>query len=68
MVFFGADGKVTANVKDVAAKWYPKDAVNAPYKESYTFEHGGHVFFHCHAEEFNEKLLHFVAAVDNRKF
>ncbi len=66
MVFFGADGKVTANGKDLASKWYPEAAVNAPYKESYTFEHGGHVFFHCHAEEFNKKLLQFVENVDMR--
>lgn len=64
MVFFGANGKVTANGKDLAAKWYVENAKNAPYTESYPFEHGGHVFFHCHAEEFNTKLLQFVDAVD----
>lgn len=65
MVFFGADGQVTANGKALAEKWYPEAAVNSPYKECYPFEHGGHVFFDCYAEEFNEKLLHFVNALDN---
>ena len=64
MVFFGANGAVTANGYDLAAKWWPEAAVNVPYKESYPFEHGGHVFFHTHAAEFNEKLLHFVDAVN----
>ncbi len=66
MVFFGADGAVTANGKALATKWYPEAAVKSPYKESYGFEHGGHVFFHCYPEEFNEKLLHFVNKVNGK--
>ncbi len=63
MVFFGADGQVTANGKDLAAKWYPQAAVKSPYKASYTFEHGGHVFFDCCAAQFNEHLLAFADKV-----
>ncbi|MEA5050720.1 MAG: alpha/beta hydrolase [Oscillospiraceae bacterium] len=63
MVFFGADGKVTANGKALASKWYPEAAAASPYKESYPFEHGGHVFFDCFPDEFNEKLLAFVDKV-----
>ena len=63
MVFFGADGKVTANGKSLASKWYPEGAKNSPYTESYPFEHGGHVFFDVYPDEFNEKLLHFVDAI-----
>ena len=66
MVFFGADGKVTANGKALASKWYPEAAVKAPYKESHTFEHGGHVFFDVHADEFNKELLGFVDKVWSR--
>ena len=64
MVFFGANGRVTANGVELATKWGPENAVNAPYTESYPFEHGGHVFFHVHAEEFNAKLLQFVNKVN----
>ncbi len=60
MVFFGADGKVTANGRELASKWWPEGACNSPYTESYPFEHGGHVFFDVFPEEFNRKLLHFV--------
>ena len=67
MVFFGANGRVTANGKELAEKWWPEAAVNAPYTESYPFEHGGHVFFHVFAEEFNEKLLRFVDGLDAKK-
>ena len=38
--------------------------VNSPYKESYPYEHGGHVFFDVFPEEFNRDLLHFVNALD----
>ena len=64
MVFFGANGRVTANGKELASKWYPEAAVNSPYKESYPYEHGGHVFFDVFPEEFNRDLLHFVNALD----
>lgn len=63
MVFFGADGKVTANGRELASNWWPEGAKNAPYTESYPFEHGGHVFFDVYPEEFNEKLLHFMDAI-----
>ena len=63
MVFFGADGKVTANGRELASKWWPEGAKNAPYTESYPFEHGGHVFFDVYPDEFNEKLLHFMDAI-----
>lgn len=66
MVFFGANGRVTANGKELAEKWYVEGAKKAPYTESYPFEHGGHVFFQCYAEEFNQKLLQFVDHVDAR--
>lgn len=66
MVFFGADGKVTANGKDLATKWYPEAAAKSPYKESYTFEKGGHVFFDCYPKQFDEYLLHFVNAVNEK--
>lgn len=68
MVFFGANGKVTANGKDLAAKWYPEGAKNAPYTESYPFEHGGHVFFDVYPDEFNEKLLHFMASLKEKGY
>ena len=64
MVFFGANGRVTANGKELATKWWPENAVNAPYTESYPFEQGGHVFFHVYADEFNAKLLQFVNKVN----
>ena len=64
MVFFGANGRVTANGVELATKWWPENAINAPYTESYPFEHGGHVFFHVHADEFNAKLLQFVNKVN----
>ena len=64
MVFFGANGRVTANGVDLATKWWPENAVSAPYTESYPFEHGGHVFFHVYADEFNAKLLQFVDKVN----
>ena len=49
---------------DLATKWWPENAKNAPYTESYPFEHGGHVFFHVYADEFNAKLLQFVNKVN----
>jgi pimeloyl-ACP methyl ester carboxylesterase len=64
MVFFGANGTVTANGKELAEKWYPMYAKNVPYCECYGFNHGGHVFFHVYPEEFNEKVLHFVDKVN----
>ena len=64
MVFFGANGRVTANGVELATKWWPENAINAPYTESYPFEHGGHVFFHVYADEFNAKLLQFVNKVN----
>jgi len=64
MVFFGANGKVTANGRELAEKWYPEGAKKAPYVECYPFDHGGHVFFDVYPEEFNEKLLHFVDEVN----
>ena len=64
MVFFGANGRVTANGVDLATKWWPENAVSAPYTESYPFEHGGHVFFHVYADEFNAMLLQFVDKVN----
>ena len=66
MVFFGANGRVTANGMELAEKWYVEGAKNAPYTESYPFAHGGHVFFQCYADEFNRKLLQFVDHVDAR--
>ena len=63
MVFFGCNGAVTANGHDLATTWYPKYAKKVPWYETYPFEHGSHVFFQCYAEEFNEKLLHFVNRV-----
>jgi hypothetical protein len=67
MVFFGANGNVTANGKELAEKWYPLYAENVPYYESYGFDHGGHVFFDVYPEEFNKKLLHFVDKVNENK-
>ena len=64
MVFFGANGRVTAHGKELASKWWPEYTVNAPYTQSYPFEHGGHVFFHVFAEEFNQKLLEFVDGLE----
>ena len=64
MVFFGANGRVTANGVELAEKWYVEGAKNAPYTESYPFAHGGHVFFHVYADEFNQKLLQFVNHLD----
>ncbi len=58
---------MTANGKDLASKWYPEAAVKSPYKESYTFEHGGHVFFDCHADVFDRYLLQFIDAVAARR-
>ena len=66
MVFFGANGQVTANGRELAEKWYPQGAEKSPYTESYPFDHGGHVFFHCYADEFNEKLLHFMRSLDEK--
>ena len=66
MVFFGANGRVTANGMELAEKWYVEGAKNAPYTESYPFAHGGHVFFQCYADEFNRKLLQFVDHVNAR--
>lgn len=64
VVFFGANGQVTANGKDLASKWYPDAAVLAPYKESHTYEHGGHVFFNVYPEQFDRDLLHFADEVN----
>lgn len=67
MVFFGANGQVTANGKDLASKWYPEAASASPYKESHTFEKGGHVFFDCYPAEFDKELLHFIAEAERRR-
>ena len=64
MVFFGANGTVTQNGKELAEKWWPEAAKNVPYCEKYGFEHGGHVFFDVYPEEFNKKLLHFIDNVN----
>lgn len=68
MVFFGANGTVTVNGKELAEKWWPKAAKQVPYYESYGFEHGGHVFFDVYPDEFNEKLLHFINSVNEKTY
>ncbi len=65
IAFFGADSHVTENGKILATKYYPEKAASSVYKESHTFESGGHVFFYVNATEFNEKMLGFVNKVQN---
>ena len=67
MVFFGANGTVTANGMELAEKYYPMYAKSVPYYETYPFTHGGHVFFDVYPKEFNEKLLHFIDKVNEMK-
>lgn len=67
IVFMGADSAVTANGKKLATDYYPNNTNPAVYKESYTFETGGHVFFYCDSANFNQKLLQFVNRVAETK-
>jgi len=63
VLFMGANSAVTANGKDLATKYYPEYTNPAVYKESHTFETGGHVFFFCNPEEFNSKVAAFAKKV-----
>ena len=63
ILFMGADSAVTANGKALAAKYYPENTNPAVYKESHTFEKGGHVFFYCCPEEFNAEVAAFAKKV-----
>lgn len=63
IIFMGANSAVTANGKDLATKYYPANTNPEVYKESHTFETGGHVFFYINPEEFNAKVAAFAAKV-----
>ena len=67
ILFMGANSAVTANGKDLASKFYPANTNPAVYKESHTFETGGHVFFYCNADEFNSKVAAFAKKVSDQK-
>ena len=63
ILFMGADSGVTANGKALATKYYPENTNPTVYKESHTFETGGHVFFYINPEEFNAKVAAFAKIV-----
>lgn len=63
VMFMGADSAVTANGKALATKYYPDNTNPAVYRESHTFETGGHVFFYMNPEEFNRKVVAFAQKV-----
>jgi non-heme chloroperoxidase len=63
VLFMGANSAVTANGKDLATKYYPANLDPAIYRETVTFESGGHVFFYCNPEEFNARVVAFAAKV-----
>jgi pimeloyl-ACP methyl ester carboxylesterase len=63
MLFMGADSAVTANGKALATKYYPEKLNPKVYKESYTFEKGGHVFFYINPDEFNSVVLKFLSKI-----
>jgi hypothetical protein len=67
ILFMGANSAVTANGKDLATKYYPANTNPAVYKESHTFDTGGHVFFYCNPEEFNSKVAAFAKKVTSLK-
>jgi non-heme chloroperoxidase len=63
VLFMGADSAVTANGKALATQYYPQNTNPAVYKESHTFETGGHVFFYINPDEFNAKVAAFAKKV-----
>ena len=63
ILFMGANSAVTANGKDLATKYYPENTNPKVYKESYTFEKGGHAFFYTCPEEFNTQVAAFAKKV-----
>jgi non-heme chloroperoxidase len=67
IIFMGANSAVTANGKELATKYYPENTNPAVYKESHTFDKGGHVFFYCNPEEFNAKVAAFAKKVSEKK-
>ena len=67
VLFMGADSAVTANGKALATTHYPQHIDPALYRESHTFETGGHVFFYCNPEEFNQKVAAFAATVAGQR-
>jgi len=60
MAFMGANSKVTENGIDLATKWYPEQLNENVYRESHSFNEGGHVFFMVEAELFVERLKGFI--------
>jgi non-heme chloroperoxidase len=66
ILFIGADSAVTANGKDLAMKYYPENTNPAVYKESHTFETGGHVFFYVNYDEFNRIVAEFAKKVSDK--
>jgi non-heme chloroperoxidase len=63
ILFMGANSAVTANGKELATKYYPEHTNPKVYKESHTFEKGGHAFFYTCPEEFNTKVAAFAKKV-----
>ena len=68
ILFMGADSAVTANGKALATKYYPENTNPDVYKESHTFETGGHVFFFVNPDEFNAKVAAFAKKVAEKSF
>ena len=68
ILFMGADSAVTANGKALATKYYPENTNPDVYKESHTFETGGHVFFFVNPDEFNAKVAAFAKKVAEKAF
>lgn len=66
VIFMGADSAVTANGKALAEKYYPENLNPSVYRESHTFEAGGHVFFYVNHEEVNAKLAAFAKKVSEK--
>jgi pimeloyl-ACP methyl ester carboxylesterase len=62
VLFLGADSEVIPNGKILAAQDYPNHMHPAVRREAYTFNQGGHVFFHANPEEFNRVVLDFFDA------
>lgn len=63
ILFMGADSAVTANGKALATRYYPDNINPNVYKESHTFDAGGHVFFYMNPEAFNAKVAAFAEKV-----